>query len=79
MLLLHLVNSQAWLSWKVLIAFPLCALQLGDSLEEFLVDATSDQNLRQVMMSLSEAIRTIAFKVKPQDWCMNSLVAPICS
>lgn len=79
MALLHVVNSQAWLSWKVLIAFPLCALQLGDSLEEFLVDATSDQNLRQVMMSLSEAIRTIAFKVKPQVFCWNTLVALIYS
>ena len=38
-------------------------LQIGDTLEEFLVQATSDQKLRQVMMSLSEAIRTIAFKV----------------
>ena len=37
-------------------------LQLGDTLEEFLVQATDDQKLRQVMMSLSEAIRTIAFK-----------------
>ena len=39
-------------------------LQIGDSLEEFLVEATSDVKLRQVMMSLSEAIRTIAFKVR---------------
>lgn len=40
------------------------AMQLGDSLEEFLVQATQDSKLRQVMMSLSEAIRTIAFKVR---------------
>jgi hypothetical protein len=39
-------------------------MQLGDTLEEFLVEATQDQKLRQVMMSLSEAIRTIAFKVR---------------
>jgi hypothetical protein len=37
--------------------------QVGDSLEEFLVSATSDAKLRQLMMSMSEAIRTIAFKV----------------
>ena len=40
------------------------SVQIGDSLEEFLVEATSDVKLRQVMMSLSEAIRTIAFKVR---------------
>lgn len=38
-------------------------MQVGDSLEEFLLAATPDPKLRQVMMSLSEAIRTIAFKV----------------
>lgn len=37
--------------------------QVGDSLEEFLVSATNDAKLRQLMMSMSEAIRTIAFKV----------------
>ena len=37
--------------------------QIGDSLEEFLIEATSDAKLRQVLMSLSEATRTIAFKV----------------
>jgi hypothetical protein len=36
---------------------------VGDSLEEFLVSATNDAKLRQLMMSMSEAIRTIAFKV----------------
>ena len=36
-------------------------MQIGDSLE---VDATSDTKLRQLMMSMSEAIRTIAFKVR---------------
>lgn len=41
---------------------PACA-QVGDSLEEFLVSATDDAKLRQLMMSMSEAIRTIAFKV----------------
>ena len=38
-------------------------VQVGDSLEEFLLAATPDPKLRQIMMSLSEAIRTIAFKV----------------
>lgn len=38
--------------------------QVGDSLEEFLVEATPDPKLRQVLMSLSEAVRTIAFKVQ---------------
>ncbi len=42
------------------------ALQVGDTLEEFLVEATSDAKLRQTMMSLSEAVRTIAFKVRPR-------------
>ena len=40
-----------------------CCVQVGDSLEEFLLSATDDGKLRQLMMSLSEAIRTIAFKV----------------
>ena len=44
-------------------------MQVGDSLEEFLLAATPDPKLRQVMMSLSEAIRTIAFKV-----CLHLLV-----
>lgn len=38
-------------------------MQVGDTLEEFLLGATSDAKLRQTMMSLSEAVRTIAFKV----------------
>lgn len=38
-------------------------VQVGDSLEEFLLGATQDAKLRQLMMSMSEAIRTIAFKV----------------
>ena len=38
-------------------------LQVGDSLEEFLLASTNDAKLRQLLMSLSEAIRTIAFKV----------------
>jgi sedoheptulose-bisphosphatase len=38
--------------------------QVGDTLAEFLVDATPDPKLRQVMMSMAEAIRTIAFKVR---------------
>jgi hypothetical protein len=44
--------------------------QVGDTLEEFLVEATSDIKLRQVLMSLSEAMRTIAFKVRmPPSAC----------
>lgn len=38
-------------------------LQLGDSLEEYLQTATSDPNLRRLMTAMSEAIRTIAYKV----------------
>ena len=38
--------------------------QVGDSLEEFLLAATPDAKLRQCLMSLSEATRTIAFKVR---------------
>jgi hypothetical protein len=39
-------------------------LQLGDSLAEFLVEATPDPKLRQLLMSMSEALRTIAYKVR---------------
>ena len=39
-------------------------VQIGDTLEEFLVQATDDAGLRQVLMSMSEAVRTIAFKVE---------------
>ena len=38
-------------------------MQVGDTLEEYLVSATDDAGLRQVIMSMSEAVRTIAFKV----------------
>jgi hypothetical protein len=54
---------------------PRC-LQLGDSLEEYLIDATNDAPLRQLMMSMSEAVRTIAFKVRTASCagtaCVNS-------
>ncbi len=50
----------------------ICAAQIGDSLAEFLVDATPDPKLRQLMMSMSEAIRTIAFKVTM--WTANACV-----
>ena len=33
-------------------------------MEEYLVQATDDAGLRQVLMSMSEAVRTIAFKVR---------------
>jgi flavoprotein len=42
--------------------------QIGDSLAEFLVEATPDPKLRQLLMSMSEAIRTIAFKVRTRAW-----------
>lgn len=57
---------QHWLDNSSRCAWPLIyiqCLQVGDSLEEFLLTATDDGKLRQLMMSLSEAIRTIAFKV----------------
>eukprot|EP00882_Tetradesmus_deserticola_P023003 GHRQ01025028.1.p3 GENE.GHRQ01025028.1~~GHRQ01025028.1.p3 ORF type:complete len:120 (-),score=43.75 GHRQ01025028.1:136-495(-) len=38
--------------------------KIGDSLAEFLAEATPDTKLRQLLMSMSEAIRTIAFKVR---------------
>jgi len=45
-------------------------------LEEFLVASTDDAKLRQLMMSMSEAIRTIAFKVRTASCsamsCVNS-------
>ena len=57
------------------------SVQIGDSLEEFLVEATSDVKLRQVMMSLSEAIRTIAFKVRMASvsirLCIDNFIAKI--
>jgi len=52
--------------------------QIGDSLAEFLVEATPDPKLRQLMMSMAEATRTIAFKVRYmgkealQQSCMGS-------
>ncbi|KAG0595832.1 hypothetical protein M758_UG201900 [Ceratodon purpureus] len=38
--------------------------ELGDSLEEFLTKATADKKLARLMMSMGEALRTIAFKVR---------------
>lgn len=43
--------------------------QIGDTLEEFLLEATPDPKLRQLMMSMSEAIRTIAYKVRRTTCC----------
>lgn len=55
---------------------PTSALQVGDTLEEFLLEATADPKLRQVMMSMSEACRTIAYKVRTASCggtaCVNS-------
>ena len=42
-------------------------MQIGDTLEEYLVSATDDAGLRQVLMSMSEAVRTIAFKVSQRS------------
>lgn len=50
--------------------------ELGDSLEEFLVKATSDTKLRQLMTSMAECARTIAFNVRTASCaaqgCTNS-------
>ncbi|KAL6765940.1 sedoheptulose-1,7-biphosphatase [Haematococcus lacustris] len=50
--------------------------KLGDNLSEVLVEATSDPKLRQLMASLAEAIRTIAYKVRTASCagtaCLNS-------
>lgn len=50
--------------------------KIGDTLEEFLLEATPDPKLRQLMMSMSEAIRTIAYKVRTASCggtaCVNS-------
>ena len=40
-----------------------CGGQIGDTLEEFLEKNTDDQKLRQLMLSMGEAVRTIAYKV----------------
>ena len=47
------------------------SVQVGDSLEEFLLGATKDAKLRQLMMSMSEAIRTIAFKVRSLTFVLS--------
>lgn len=50
--------------------------KIGESLEEFLLEATTDAKLRQVFTALGEAGRTIAFKVKTASCsataCINS-------
>ncbi len=46
--------------------------QIGDTLEEFLLEATPDPKLRQLMMSMSEAIRTIAYKVRTSQLCFTA-------
>ena len=50
--------------------------KIGDTLAEFLVEATPDPKLRQLLASMSEAIRTIAFKVRTASCagtaCVNS-------
>lgn len=50
--------------------------KVGDSLSEFLIEATKDPKLRQLMMSMAEAVRTIAYKVRTASCagqgCVNS-------
>ncbi|QDZ22268.1 sedoheptulose-1,7-bisphosphatase [Chloropicon primus] len=50
--------------------------EVGDTLEEFLEKSTDDKKLRTLMLSMGEAIRTIAFKVRTASCgataCVNS-------
>ncbi|KAK9077932.1 hypothetical protein SSX86_001989 [Deinandra increscens subsp. villosa] len=50
--------------------------EIGDSLEDFLAKATPDKGLIRLLISMSEAIRTIAFKVRTASCggtaCVNS-------
>ncbi|KAD1215666.1 hypothetical protein E3N88_43151 [Mikania micrantha] len=50
--------------------------EIGESLEDFLSKATPDKGLIRVLISMSEAIRTIAFKVRTASCggtaCVNS-------
>jgi hypothetical protein len=39
-------------------------IQIGETLSEVLAEATTDPKLRQLVSSLAEAIRTIAYKVQ---------------
>mmetsp|Transcript_30823 Transcript_30823/g.66155 ORF Transcript_30823/g.66155 Transcript_30823/m.66155 type:complete len:390 (-) Transcript_30823:116-1285(-) len=50
--------------------------EVGDTLEEFLEKSTDDLKLRQLMLSMGEAVRTIAYKVRTASCnataCINS-------
>merc|ERR1712193_473128 len=50
--------------------------EVGDTLEEFLEKNTDDLKLRQLMLSMGEAVRTIAYKVRTASCnktaCVNS-------
>ncbi|CDY63439.1 BnaC06g42620D [Brassica napus] len=50
--------------------------KIGQSLEEFLTQATPDKGLRTLLMCMGEALRTIAFKVRTASCggtaCVNS-------
>ncbi|CAN8279510.1 unnamed protein product [Cochlearia groenlandica] len=50
--------------------------EIGQSLEEFLTQATQDKGLRTLLMCMGEALRTIAFKVRTASCsgtaCVNS-------
>mmetsp|Transcript_14140 Transcript_14140/g.40071 ORF Transcript_14140/g.40071 Transcript_14140/m.40071 type:complete len:403 (-) Transcript_14140:195-1403(-) len=72
----HLLATGQWQRSLVRRRGAISRAQIGDSLEEFLLDATEDLKLRQVIMGLSEALRTIAYKVKTAscsgDTCINT-------
>ncbi|KAL8539158.1 hypothetical protein ACS0TY_000957 [Phlomoides rotata] len=57
-------------------SWTLTKCEIGDSLEEFLTKSTSDKGLITLMISLGEALRTIAFKVRTASCggtaCVNS-------
>uniref|UniRef100_M4CG88 Uncharacterized protein n=1 Tax=Brassica campestris TaxID=3711 RepID=M4CG88_BRACM len=57
-------------------AFTMTKCEIGQSLEEFLTQATPDKGLRTLLMCMGEALRTIAFKVRTASCggtaCVNS-------
>jgi len=67
----HRVTPQISLGTSLLMTCNRGSVQVGDSLEEFLLGATEDAKLRQLMMSMSEAIRTIAFKVRSLTFALS--------
>lgn len=57
-------------------SLPVTKCEIGDSLEEFLNNATPDKGLRALLTSMGEALRTISFKVRTASCggtaCVNS-------